>query len=118
VLVVTFYRDERGRLCGLCARGHADFADRGKDIVCAAVSAILQAAHLGLREHARVVVAARQEPGELDVRLRSDQRDPESVRAILATAELAVDQIAQRFPKHVRLVREADSMPKVAAQSG
>lgn len=118
MLVVTFYRDKRGRLSGLHARGHADFADQGKDIVCSAVSAILQAAHLGLREHARAVVAARQAPGELDLRLRSDQRDLESVGAILATAELAVDQIALRFPKHVRLVREADPTREAAARSG
>jgi uncharacterized protein len=115
MLEVTFYRDDRGRLCGLVARGHADFADHGKDIVCAAVSAILQAAQLGLREHARADLACRQEPGVLELSVREEQRYPESVRAILATAELAVEQIAGRFPKHVRFTIEP---AQAAAGSG
>jgi uncharacterized protein len=118
MLQVTFYRDERDRICGLRARGHADFADHGKDIVCAAVSAILQAACLGLREHARAVVASRQEPGELELRVREDQRGLESVRAILATAELSVGQIAARFPKHVRFAKEPAEAREAAAWSG
>jgi uncharacterized protein len=118
MLEVTFYRDESDRLCGLRARGHADFADHGRDIVCAAVSAILQAAHLGLREHARASVEARQEPGELDLRLRGNQRDLESVRAILRTAELAVEQIASRFPKHVRFTKEPAEAREAAAPTG
>lgn len=105
MLEVIFYRDDADRCCGLFARGHADFAGHGEDIVCAAVSAILQAARLGLSEYAHAEVAARQEPGELELRWPEEQSDLESVRAIVATAELAVEQIARRFPKHVRLRR-------------
>lgn len=105
MLEVTFYRDERDRRAGLGARGHADFAEHGEDIVCAAVSAILQAARLGLTHYALAVIAARQEPGVFELRWEEDERDRESVRAIAATAELAVEQIARRYPKHVRLKR-------------
>lgn len=34
-------------------KGHAEYAEHGKDIVCAAVSAILQTAQLGLSEIAK-----------------------------------------------------------------
>jgi uncharacterized protein len=103
MLEVTFARDDRGRFCAILARGHADFAAHGSDIVCAAVSAILQAARLGLVEYARADVTVRQEPGRLELRWLEDQRDFESVRAIATTAALAVEQIARRYPKHVRL---------------
>ncbi len=103
MLEVTFYRDERERCTGFAARGHADFADHGSDIVCAAVSAILQAARLGLSEYAHADVAIAQEPGELELRWPRDACDLESVRAIVATAELALAQIARRYPKHVRV---------------
>jgi uncharacterized protein YsxB (DUF464 family) len=105
MLEVTFFRDDRGRFSGLLARGHADFADHGEDIVCAAVSAILQAAALGLAEHAAAEMESRREPGLLELHWGEDQRDRESVAAIVATAELGVEQIAARFPKHVRLKR-------------
>jgi uncharacterized protein len=106
MLEVTFYRDERDRPAGLRARGHADFADCGEDIVCAAVSAILQAARIGLAECARAeLLTTKQKSGELELRWRADQRDLESVRAIVATAELAIERIAQRYPTNVRFAR-------------
>jgi uncharacterized protein len=105
MLEVTFYRDRLGRFSGLVARGHADFAEHGEDVVCAAVSAILQAAALGLAECAGAEMGAQRRPGRLELSWREDQRDWESVRAIVGTAELAVEQIARRFPKHVRLKR-------------
>jgi uncharacterized protein len=105
VLEVIFYRDRGGRLCGLRASGHADFDEHGKDIVCAAASAVLQAAHLGLVQHAGTDVAVRREPGLLELHWKDDERHRERAGAIAATAELAVEQIARRYPKHVRLKR-------------
>jgi uncharacterized protein len=105
MLQVTFYRDRQGRVSAFAARGHADFSEYGEDVVCAAVSAILQAAALGLVEHAQARLVSQKRAGTLEIVWREDERDWESVRAIVATAELAVEQIAQRFPKHVRLKR-------------
>jgi uncharacterized protein len=105
VLEVTFYRDGRRRLAGLSARGHADFAEHGADVVCAAAAAILQAARLGLTECAHADVQARQAPGLLDLRWPQAERDGESLRAIVGTAELAIAQIARQYPDHVRVKR-------------
>jgi uncharacterized protein len=101
VLEVTFLRDERSRFAGFSALGHADFDEHGQDIVCAAVSAILQAARLGLEHFAGGELSATQQPGELRIAWGPDQRDRESLIAILTTAELAVTQVASRFPEHV-----------------
>ena len=49
MITVEFFRSKRGCF-GFKARGHARFADPGKDIVCAAVSALTQTAVLGLTE--------------------------------------------------------------------
>ncbi len=106
MLEVTFYRDGRDRFAGLCAQGHVDFAEYGQDIVCAAVSAILQAARLGLEHFAGGDLTASQEPGSLDVVIDESRRDVESIQAIVTTAELAVTQVVRRFPEHVSLRRE------------
>jgi uncharacterized protein len=105
VLDVTFYRDERGRCRALSARGHADFAAHGEDIVCAAVSAILQSARLGLERYAGIGSEAVQRPGELDLAWSEAEAELESVRAIVTTAELSIEEIARRYPEHVRLAR-------------
>lgn len=46
---IKFFKSERGWR-GFQAKGHADFADYGEDLVCAAVSALTQTAVLGLRQ--------------------------------------------------------------------
>jgi hypothetical protein len=103
VLEVTFFRDGRDQFRALSARGHTDFADHGEDIVCAAVSAILQAARLGLERYAGIAPAAAQSSGEMELGWSAAEAELESVRAIVATAEMAIAEIAGRYPEHVRL---------------
>ena len=38
---VCFYRDREGELTGFTARDHAGYVEEGRDIVCAAVSALV-----------------------------------------------------------------------------
>ena len=98
---VVFYRDSRNRLSSIFARGHAEFAEESDDVVCAAVSAILQAARLGLEDYARIALEARQHKGDFSIRWPEKTRDDERVQAIAATAEMAVAQIARQYPEHV-----------------
>ena len=99
---MTFRRDSRNRLSSVFADGHAGWAARGEDLACAAVSAILQAAWVGLTDHAHVAIDGEREDGRLEMRWPDTARDRDDVRAIVATAELAIGQIAQQYPKHVR----------------
>ena len=45
---IKMEKDRQGRLCGFIVEGHADYAEEGSDIVCAAVSALTQTALLGI----------------------------------------------------------------------
>jgi uncharacterized protein YsxB (DUF464 family) len=108
VIEIVFYRDSSDRPSSVFARGHADFAEYGQDIVCAGVSAILQALRLGLETYAGIPLDAFQEPGEMHVRWPENARDDASVRAIVTTAELSVERIAQQYPERVRFAREYD----------
>jgi uncharacterized protein YsxB (DUF464 family) len=105
VVTVSFRRDSRNRLSSVFADGHAGWADAGDDIVCAAASAILQAALLGLTDVAHVAVTAERTPGRLAMRWPEAERDNSDVRAIVATAELSIESIAHDFPEHVRFER-------------
>ena len=109
MLEVTFYRDSRKRLSSVFADGHADFAEHGDDVVCAAVSAVLQAARLGLEAHAKVPLEVSQQSGDLRLRWPEGVRNDAAVAAIGATAELAVRQIAKQYPAHVRVRDAAES---------
>lgn len=108
MLQVTFFRDGQDRLSSVVAQGHAEFDEHGQDVVCAAVSAILQSARLGLEAYAHLDVDATQESGEMELRWPEGARDDPSVKAIIATAELSIERIAEQYPDHVTIVRQAD----------
>jgi uncharacterized protein len=105
---VRFREDSRHRLSSFLATGHAGWDDEGQDIVCAAVSAILQSALLGLSEVARIDVTAGRRKGRLDVRWPATARDDPAVRAIVETAALSVEYIARQHPENVVAIRERD----------
>jgi uncharacterized protein YsxB (DUF464 family) len=108
VLEVTFFRDARQRVSSLLAAGHAGAGARGKDLVCAGASAILQAAELGLQQHAKVALLSRKSPGTLELRWPAKARGDAAVQAIVATAELALRALARQYPRHVRVRRRTD----------
>ena len=112
MLSVVFYRDGRGRLSRFFASGHVEIPESSSDefsLVCASVSAILQAAAAGLEAYARVPAERRMEKGALDVRIPESARDDAAVMAIVGTAELAAQQIASQYPQHVRVTRAAET---------
>jgi uncharacterized protein YsxB (DUF464 family) len=108
VLRVVVRRDAEGRIASLAADGHAGSGPYGEDIVCAAASAVLQAARLGLEEYARVSVHAEQGSGRLLLRVPAEARDNAAVRAILETAVLAIRRIAHDHPAHLAAREERE----------
>ncbi len=105
---LTIREDSRQRLSSFFAAGHAGWADDGEDMVCAAVSAILQAAWLGLAEVAGVAVTGSRDKGRLELAWPVASRDDAAVDAIVRTAALSVERIATQFPDHVRVIRARD----------
>jgi uncharacterized protein len=110
VIEVRFRRDGRDRLSSVFSSGHAAQGEHGEDVVCAAVSALLQAAWAGLTDVAHVPVSGHRNEGDFLMRWPPEVRGREDVRAIVATAELAIEQIAkqQEYGRFVRYVREAE----------
>jgi len=101
---VRFRRDSRNRLSSLVSTGHAGQADHGEDVVCAAVSALVQAAWAGLAEVAGIAVTGHRREGDVLMRWPEAERERADVSAIVATAELAIKQIASQ-PEYARFVR-------------
>jgi uncharacterized protein YsxB (DUF464 family) len=111
LLVVKFRRDGRDRLSSVFSSGHAEQGEPGEDVACAAVSALLQAAWAGLTDVARVKVSGHRRSGDLLMRWPEDARGRADVNAIVATAELAVEQIAKQYRGAIRYVREPEAEP-------
>ena len=110
MIEVRFRRDSRDRLSAIFSSGHAGQAEHGEDVVCAAVSALLQAAWVGLTDVAHVPVSGHREEADFLMRWPVDVRGRDDVRAIVATTELAIEQIAsqEEYRRFVRCVRESE----------
>jgi len=106
---VRFTRDSRGRLSSVFATGHAEFGAFPDDVVCAAVSAILQAAYAGLEDVAKLKFDGKRLSGELEIRIPEDARERADVAAIVATAEISLRQLALQYPDHVRVTAQSEA---------
>lgn len=100
---VEFTKDSLGRLSSVFATGHAEFGAFPDDVVCAAVSAILQAAYAGLEDVARLRFSGKRKPGELFIPIAEADRERADVAAIVATAAISLEQLARQYPDHVRV---------------
>ena len=112
MLQVTFYEDGRQRLSSFFASGHVEIPETSSDeysLVCAAVSAILQAARAGLEHHLKAPLNVTMERGDMRVQWSPQARVDPSVQAIVTTARIAVEQIARQYPAHVRYSLETEA---------
>jgi uncharacterized protein len=109
VVEITFGRDSRDRLSFVFARGHAASGEYPRDLVCAGVSAILQAAYAGLEEVARLRFEGSRRSGNLRIRIPARARERVDVVAILRTAEVSLEQLARQYPEFVRVTRTLES---------
>lgn len=122
MIQATFFVNESGELTGFLVHGHAGYADVGQDIVCAGVSALVQAAVLGLERFLErkplVVTGEEADSGKKRGRqtcghdafvrvllppLSGDDRLVAKI--ILETLEMGIEGIASGFSKYVRVRR-------------
>lgn len=83
----------------LTVLGHANYAEYGKDIVCAGVSALVQAL-IGWAEnnpHVIECVSVDDKSGEVIIECQGD----EDVAAVFYMTAIGMEQIAEAYPNHV-----------------
>ncbi len=94
-------------LTGIEARGHSGFAEKGNDVVCAAVSALMQALIFGLSEIAKTKEADYHINDRLPI-MRVTWPESESMNVLLLTKTISesLKIIARDNPGHVKIYSE------------
>ena len=85
--------------CLLSVEGHAEYAEKGKDIVCAGVSAICMSLYRAL-DVSQTALQVMQDDGVLHLRAFDHGSD---VRAMYSMAVLGLNHIAGIYSDHVRV---------------
>lgn len=105
---VLINRNAQGQIYAFEASGHADRrSQRGSDIYCAAISAILQTAVVGLLEHAKIEVSYESNDGYLECELlKQADAGRQDVCAILESMYLGLLSFSQENGKFIKIVEE------------
>ena len=110
---VKIYTDADGRIYRFAAEGHSGFAPHGEDIVCAAVSVLLQTAVLGLEKVACIRPEVAIDDGYLICHLSREQTSNTAVSVILKTMLLGLQAIQGEYGNYVS-VKRIDSKARSA----
>lgn len=95
---IRFFRDARG-LMGVRLSGHAGFADKGEDIVCAGISSAVLLVCNGITEVLKA--PCRLETGEGEVELYLEAGAGEPARAFLEALKLHLEELSREYPGYL-----------------
>jgi uncharacterized protein YsxB (DUF464 family) len=99
--VVTVKTSE-GDIFEITSEGHAGYDAKGYDIVCAAISVLMQCLWIGMEEVLRVEnLRCIREPETPKISLRWDPKTPETGTIARAVAR-SLEEIAKAYPGYVR----------------
>ncbi|HXW50854.1 MAG TPA: ribosomal-processing cysteine protease Prp [Candidatus Acidoferrales bacterium] len=99
-LEVTYER-RKGSLVGFQVLGHAGFARAGRDIVCAAISALVLSTAYGLRVHCRAAPVIADTPARYALSL--SRPGNARAQAVLETMVSGLGAIAKSYPAYLRV---------------
>ncbi len=98
---------KEGRIVRIVCKGHTGYADSGEDVVCAAVSAVLQGAVLGIDQVAKAQMqySTDDAKGELHFALCEGLTPTcaHDAEVILRTAYMAISDIAASYSQFVKV---------------
>lgn len=98
---VIIERDVNNNIVSYNAKGHSDYAERGQDIVCAAVSTLLQTTLLGLTKLANTKLTFKIADGNMKVQLTQNPNHDSNL--ILECMQLGLIEIENAYRDCVQI---------------
>jgi len=95
-------RRSAGRIVDITVSGHAGFAPRGHDIVCAAASALVLSAAHGIAAHCKSPATVKDD-GDGDYHLHIPRGGNASAQAVLESAVSGLRAISRSYPGSLRI---------------
>lgn len=86
---------------GLTVKGHAHYAEPGKDIVCAGVSTLVQTLVVSISEMTTDEIRCDMQPGLVDIKYRTLS---ETSKLLVKSFFVGIKLIADTYPDYVRIV--------------
>ena len=99
-----FTEDER--ITGFTVSGHSGYEERGKDIVCAYVSAIVTMAEATINDvcGAKAKVRVKEQDARITLTLPASCDEEESVQAVLAGMLITLCNLREQYPDYIEVL--------------
>ena len=97
---------EGERITGFSVSGHSGYAEAGKDIVCAAISAIVTMAEATINDvcGAKAKVRVKDEQARITLTLPASCDEEESVQAVLSGMMLTLISLREDYPDYIEVL--------------
>ena len=97
---------EDDRITGFSVSGHSGYAEAGKDIVCAAISAVVTMAEATINDvcGAKAKVRVKEEDARITLTLPAACDEEESVQAVLAGMLLTLCNMRDEYPDFIEVL--------------
>ena len=97
---------ENDRITGFSVSGHSGYAEAGKDVVCAAISAIVTMAEATINDvcGAKAKVRVKEEDARVTLTLPTSCDEEESVQAVLAGMMLTLCSMRDDYPDYIEVL--------------
>lgn len=96
-------------ICYIRVEGHAEY-NPGNDIVCAAVSALMQTLYAGLDGVCHASAGEKHEDGMMVVVVYTDRENEKAVHTLFQSILLGLQLIAGEYPEHVQIEPMTESI--------
>ena len=97
---------EDGRISGFSVSGHSGYEEKGQDIVCAAISAVVGMAEATINDvcGAKAKVRVKEEDARISLTLPTSCDEEESVQAVLAGLLLYLCNLRDEYPDYIEVL--------------
>lgn len=107
MIFIELYSDVDGNIDGFSIKGHADYAEYGNDVVCAAVSMIAQTTALALQELLHIPIELTMEKGYMACFVPKGcryGRQWEDAQLLFKTLKLGLENIEETYRENIRVI--------------
>ena len=97
---------ENDRITGFSISGHSGYADAGQDIVCAAISAVVNMAETTINDvcGAKAKVRVKDEQARITLTLPTSCDEEEAVQAVLSGLMLTLINLREDYPDYIEVL--------------
>jgi uncharacterized protein YsxB (DUF464 family) len=102
---VNIKRDTSNYILGFSCKGHANYAEKGADVICAGISALTMTAVLSLQQLTKLSLQIKQNPvkGLLECNWENTPTEMDHANLIVEVMIIGLKDIAAQYPEYLKV---------------